>query len=153
MRRLTAWTAGLALVASALLPAFGITVSQKLLFSFGDPPPSPTQPAAPVIQGADGKLYGTLSQGGSGNAGIVFRVNPDGTQYEIRAPSPIVAAAPRSPTLRCCSDPETNSTGPLNPAAPTDAERSSSSNRTAAASPSCTRSPARPPTGRTRKPA
>jgi uncharacterized repeat protein (TIGR03803 family) len=83
MRRLAAWSAGLALAAFALLPAFGITVSQRLLFSFGDPPPSPFQPTAPVIQGADGKLYGTLSQGGPGNAGIIFRVNPDGTLYEV----------------------------------------------------------------------
>ena len=41
------------------------------------------QPYAGLVQGADGALYGTTFQGGSNNAGLVFKVNPDGSGYLI----------------------------------------------------------------------
>ena len=36
-----------------------------------------------LIQGADGKLYGTASQGGSGGFGTVFKLNTDGTGFAV----------------------------------------------------------------------
>ena len=38
-------------------------------------------PIAPLLQGPDGMLYGTASQGGSGGYGAVFKVKPDGTGF------------------------------------------------------------------------
>jgi uncharacterized repeat protein (TIGR03803 family) len=44
-------------------------------------------PTAGLVQGSDGKLYGTTSQGGGGTTttiqGVLFRLNPDGTNFEI----------------------------------------------------------------------
>jgi len=37
------------------------------------------QPYAALVQGSDGALYGTTFQGGSKNAGLIFRVKPDGS--------------------------------------------------------------------------
>jgi uncharacterized repeat protein (TIGR03803 family) len=50
------------------------------LKSFGKPSPG-GNPLAGLIQGTDGALYGTASQGGSGGAGTVFKLNPDGTGF------------------------------------------------------------------------
>jgi len=38
------------------------------------------QPYAGLVQAADGSLYGTTDYGGTNNAGIVFKVNPDGSR-------------------------------------------------------------------------
>jgi uncharacterized repeat protein (TIGR03803 family) len=38
-------------------------------------------PSAGLIQGADGRLYGTTQTGGTNNAGTVFAVNPDGSGF------------------------------------------------------------------------
>ena len=40
-------------------------------------------PAAGVIQGADGMLYGTTQTGGTNDAGTVFKMNLDGTGYSV----------------------------------------------------------------------
>jgi uncharacterized repeat protein (TIGR03803 family) len=40
-------------------------------------------PSAPLIQGSDGKLYGTTAYGGTNGNGTVFRVNKDGSDYTI----------------------------------------------------------------------
>lgn len=37
------------------------------------------QPYAGLVQAADGSLYGTTDYGGTNGAGVVFRVNPDGS--------------------------------------------------------------------------
>jgi len=37
------------------------------------------EPEAPLVQGADGTLYGTTSFGGKAGEGTVFRINTDGT--------------------------------------------------------------------------
>jgi uncharacterized repeat protein (TIGR03803 family) len=36
-------------------------------------------PEAPLLQGKDGNLYGTTSQGGPAGHGTIFRITPDGT--------------------------------------------------------------------------
>jgi uncharacterized repeat protein (TIGR03803 family) len=36
-----------------------------------------------LMQAADGRLYGTASQGGSGNYGTVFKLNTDGTSFSV----------------------------------------------------------------------
>jgi uncharacterized repeat protein (TIGR03803 family) len=38
-------------------------------------------PKAGLIQGSDGRLYGTASSGGANNAGTVFAINADGTSF------------------------------------------------------------------------
>lgn len=40
-------------------------------------------PAAPLVEGADGKFYGTASLGGASGRGTVFRINFDGTGFEV----------------------------------------------------------------------
>jgi len=37
----------------------------------------------PLAQGPDATLYGTTSTGGSGNSGVVFRVQPNGMGYTV----------------------------------------------------------------------
>src|SRR5947209_2396713 len=37
------------------------------------------QPYAGLVQGTDGALYGTTFQGGTNNAGLVFKSRPDGS--------------------------------------------------------------------------
>src|SRR5215510_10868972 len=36
-----------------------------------------------LIQGRDGKFYGTSDHGGAAGGGTVFRLNPDGTAFEV----------------------------------------------------------------------
>ncbi|HLH78973.1 MAG TPA: choice-of-anchor tandem repeat GloVer-containing protein, partial [Chthonomonas sp.] len=40
-------------------------------------------PVAGVIQGNDGALYGTASHGGAYGNGVVFKVNPDGSNFQV----------------------------------------------------------------------
>ena len=40
-------------------------------------------PDAGLIQGTDGALYGSTSQGGSSDFGTVFRLNPDGSGFSV----------------------------------------------------------------------
>ncbi len=40
-------------------------------------------PSAGLIQGSDGALYGTASQGGSSGLGTVFKLNPDGSGFTV----------------------------------------------------------------------
>jgi uncharacterized repeat protein (TIGR03803 family) len=40
-------------------------------------------PYAKLIQGGDGVLYGTTFAGGTGNAGTVFKLNPDGSGFTV----------------------------------------------------------------------
>ena len=42
-----------------------------------------SSPQANLIQGSDGRLYGTSSTGGSLGGGAVFAVNPDGTGFTV----------------------------------------------------------------------
>lgn len=51
----------------------------KLIYTFDGSAGGPAQPAAPLIQIADGSFIGTTYQGGSGGTGTVFRITPSGT--------------------------------------------------------------------------
>jgi uncharacterized repeat protein (TIGR03803 family) len=42
------------------------------------------EPFAPLIQAADGHLYGTTSTGGTGAAGTIFRISPAGAFSVLR---------------------------------------------------------------------
>jgi uncharacterized repeat protein (TIGR03803 family) len=50
-----------------------------VLHTFGITNQPPENPAAGVVQGPDGALYGTSSQGGIGEAGTVFKIQTNGT--------------------------------------------------------------------------
>jgi uncharacterized repeat protein (TIGR03803 family) len=54
-----------------------------MLQSFGFPELAGNQPEAPLIQGRDGALYGTTYGSGNDRAGAVFRLNPDGSGYQV----------------------------------------------------------------------
>jgi uncharacterized repeat protein (TIGR03803 family) len=54
----------------------------KVLYSF-DGWPSGANPFAGLIQGTDGALYGTATSGGSSGHGTVFKLNPDGTGFNV----------------------------------------------------------------------
>jgi len=42
-------------------------------------------PQAPVMCGLDGKLYGTTAWGGKEEGGVLYRIEPDGSNYEVLA--------------------------------------------------------------------
>jgi uncharacterized repeat protein (TIGR03803 family) len=42
-------------------------------------------PFSPVVRDKAGNLYGTTSQGGSANAGVVFKVDPSGTETVLHS--------------------------------------------------------------------
>ncbi|HXI83257.1 MAG TPA: choice-of-anchor tandem repeat GloVer-containing protein [Verrucomicrobiae bacterium] len=48
------------------------------LYSFVGPPNDGYYPSAAPMQGSDGNFYGTTENGGTNNAGIVFRISPSG---------------------------------------------------------------------------
>jgi uncharacterized repeat protein (TIGR03803 family) len=45
--------------------------------------PDGANPTAGVIQGSDGALYGTTEFGGANGYGVVFKVNPDGSNFQV----------------------------------------------------------------------
>src|SRR5207253_9784544 len=53
------------------------------LKSFGFPDQMGQNPRAPLLQGSNGVLYGTTYNGGSKDAGTVFRANKDGSGYQV----------------------------------------------------------------------
>jgi uncharacterized repeat protein (TIGR03803 family) len=56
----------------------------KVLYSFDLVPDFTTpQPQAPLVQGVDGVLYGTTRFGGAKGGGTVYRLNPDGTGFDV----------------------------------------------------------------------
>src|SRR5262245_19233682 len=40
-------------------------------------------PSAPLTRGSDGALYGSTEFGGANNAGVIFRMNKDGSGYSV----------------------------------------------------------------------
>ncbi|HEV2207706.1 MAG TPA: choice-of-anchor tandem repeat GloVer-containing protein [Verrucomicrobiae bacterium] len=55
----------------------------SLLYSFGSTSGDGTLPFGALVQGRDGALYGTTQSGGTSNLGTVFKLNPDGSGYQI----------------------------------------------------------------------
>jgi uncharacterized repeat protein (TIGR03803 family) len=49
----------------------------------GFSPNDGTSPYAPLVQGSDHALYGTTFRGGATDLGTVFRIQPDGSGYEL----------------------------------------------------------------------
>ncbi len=74
LRRLAAFLAMVWLAPSAL----GTTIFSALVYFDGT---NGAAPKAGLIQGADGNLYGTTVEGGTSNAGTIFRISPDGQTF------------------------------------------------------------------------
>src|SRR5439155_16752732 len=53
------------------------------IHSFGTGPYHGGYSGAPVVQGPDGALYGTMSSGGSNDYGVVFKLNTNGSDYTV----------------------------------------------------------------------
>ncbi|MCL4180948.1 MAG: hypothetical protein KJ072_24775 [Verrucomicrobia bacterium] len=78
--------AHLVVVVFLCVPSLNAGESYQKLWSFGTISTSGLQPSAPVVQASDGLLYGTTENGGDlsqGNAGVVFRMAVDGTDYRV----------------------------------------------------------------------
>jgi uncharacterized repeat protein (TIGR03803 family) len=54
-----------------------------VLHNFGATNVPPENPLAPVVQGSDGTLYGTTSQGGINDGGTVFKIQTNGTGLTV----------------------------------------------------------------------
>jgi uncharacterized repeat protein (TIGR03803 family) len=72
-----------------------------ILYGFGLDPIDGYNPKTGLMQGADGMLYGTTFQGGYAGGtgdGIIFKVNPDGSDYTEVLSFGFYAAAGQTPT-------------------------------------------------------
>ena len=54
-----------------------------VLHNFSDYPDAGAMPSAGLIEGSDGALYGTTTYGGTNNAGTIFKLNQDGSGYQV----------------------------------------------------------------------
>src|SRR5688572_4593677 len=73
-----------------VLSARGAETNFAMIKSFGIPGDSAIRPESGVIEGSDGVLYGTTVYGGASpvssfytDAGVVFRMNKDGSGFRI----------------------------------------------------------------------
>lgn len=57
--------------------------NHTILRSFGSDATDGQSPAAGLIQGSDGALYGTTYSGGTSNYGTLFKLNTDGSDYVV----------------------------------------------------------------------
>jgi uncharacterized repeat protein (TIGR03803 family) len=74
----------LTLLLSILAAPAGAQTNFQLLRSFGFPALSTgANPCSQMTLGTDGKLYGTATMGGSNGFGVVFKVNTNGTGYQV----------------------------------------------------------------------
>ncbi|MGH8202257.1 MAG: beta strand repeat-containing protein [Steroidobacteraceae bacterium] len=57
--------------------------SEQVLYSFASGSSDGGYPSAGLVLGSDGNYYGTTGQGGSANAGTIFKITPSGTETEL----------------------------------------------------------------------
>lgn len=74
-------TFALVICAGLLSPSGALAQALTTLHNFGTIPGS--SPEAPLVQGPDGRLYGTAYYGGTYSNGTVFAVNPNGTGFAV----------------------------------------------------------------------
>ena len=56
----------------------------EVLHNFSaDTPQDICDPTGPLVEGPDGAIYGTARQGGEGLGGAVFKLNKDGSNFEV----------------------------------------------------------------------
>jgi uncharacterized repeat protein (TIGR03803 family) len=67
----------------SVLHSFGTFPAHDGIPGFGDPARSMAPPGDALIQGLDGSLYGVMRYGGIYGFGTCFRINTDGSHYEI----------------------------------------------------------------------
>ena len=67
------------LLAAAAAPAQTITT----LRPFAGPPLDGDSISAPLVQASDGTIFGVTAAGGANNSGTIFKVQPDGSGYQI----------------------------------------------------------------------
>jgi uncharacterized repeat protein (TIGR03803 family) len=71
-------------VACSFIAAIGrAQISYERISSFGPQVLPGSEPHAALIQGLDGALYGTTQAGGISNAGVVFKINCDGSGFSF----------------------------------------------------------------------
>lgn len=89
----------------------------RVMHSFGRTPADGAHPTANLLQARDGMLYGTTDHGGEWRCGTIFRLNPDGSDYEVLHAFYYRYENPANPTLIEGSDGNfygTTSTGGTN---------------------------------------
>ena len=64
-------------------------VKYRLLHAFGDQLGDGAKPFAGLVEGSDGKLYGTTIAGGTSSQGTVFSVGKDGKGYQVLRSFPV----------------------------------------------------------------
>jgi uncharacterized repeat protein (TIGR03803 family) len=74
--------------------------SYSVLLSFGSGATSGRNPYATVIEAGNGVLYGTTTYGSQDDRGTVFRINKDGSGYQILWHLGVVSGNPQHPRAR-----------------------------------------------------
>jgi uncharacterized repeat protein (TIGR03803 family) len=72
----------------------------RALVVFDNVADGPHHPAAGLIQGGDGRYYGTTTGGGGRGAGTVFAIDGAGTVVRVHGFDPAIGGAPRAALLR-----------------------------------------------------
>ena len=55
----------------------------QVIHRFAGAPTEGANPYGNLVSGIDGKLYGTTLNGGTGSVGTLYRLKPDGTEFEV----------------------------------------------------------------------
>ncbi|HEX4268794.1 MAG TPA: choice-of-anchor tandem repeat GloVer-containing protein [Steroidobacteraceae bacterium] len=59
--------------------------AEQVLYSFSSGSSDGGYPTSGLVLGSDGNYYGTTSQGGSANAGTIYKITPGGTETDLYA--------------------------------------------------------------------
>jgi uncharacterized repeat protein (TIGR03803 family) len=84
-----------ALLSSLALPVAALAQTTTLVTL--NPNSTGEQLSTPIVQGADGTLYGASRQGGANSNGFVFKIQPDGSGYQVVFAFPAGLTAARLP--------------------------------------------------------